>query len=310
MASTGSPQPSRNGAAGKIRTFAELVKFEHSIFALPFAYLGMFLAARGWPSLRVFIWVTVAMIGARTAAMALNRLIDAAIDARNPRTAGRHLPAGLVGRGEVMGLALASLALLGLAAWQLNPLTLALFPLAVLNLVIYSYTKRWTWLCHLVLGLADGWAPFGGYIAVTGKIDGLALLLGAIVALWVGAFDIIYATQDYDFDRQHGIHSIPARFGLRAGLLTARLVHAFVVVLALWAGYMAGFLHGFNPLAWGLPGWLYMGGWLVLAGLLHCEHSIISPTDLSRLDAAFFNVNGYIAVGYFVFTAAAVLVAA
>jgi len=309
MASMGEVRP-RVSPAARIRTYAELVKFEHSIFALPFAYLGTFLASRGWPSPRVFFWVTVAMVGARTAAMALNRLIDAAIDARNPRTAGRHLPAGKVSRQEVLALALVSIAVLGLAAWQLNPLCLALFPLAVFNLVIYSYTKRWTWLCHLILGLADGWAPFGGYIAVTGRIDGLALLLGVIVALWVGAFDIIYATQDYDFDRQEGLHSIPVRFGIPRALLISRLAHALVAVLALWVGHLAGFWPSWNPLAWALPGWLYLGGWLILAGLLHYEHSIISPTDLSRVNTAFFNVNGYIAVGYFLFTAAAVLVAA
>ncbi len=296
--------------ASKVRHFADLVKFEHSIFALPFAYVGTFMASGGWPSLSVFLWVTVAMLGARTAAMALNRLIDAAIDARNPRTASRHIPSGKLSRGEVTALSVVSLAALGVAAWQLNPLCLVLFPLVVFNLVIYSYTKRWTWWCHLVLGLADGWAPFGGYIAVTGRVDGLALLLGLMVALWVGAFDVIYATQDYDFDRENGFHSLPARFGLRAALLAARLTHAAVVLLALGAGYLAGYLYGVNPLAWGLQSWLYLGGWLVMAVLLHYEHAIISPTDLSRLNAAFFNINGYIAVGYFVFTAAAVLVGA
>lgn len=294
--------------AGKVRTFVDLVKFEHSIFALPFAYLGTFLASGGWPSLRVFLWVTVAMLGARTAAMALNRLIDAALDARNPRTAGRHIPAGKLSRNEVAALSAVSLAVLGVAAWQLNPLCLALFPLVVLNLVSYSYTKRWTWWSHLVLGVADGWAPFGGYIAVTGRIDGLALLLGVIVALWIAGFDIIYATQDMEFDRKVGLHSIPARFGLRTALLIARLTHLVVVALALYAGYHAGFI-GLNPLAWGPPGWLYMGGWAVLAGLLHYEHSIISPQDMSRLNVAFFNINGYISVGYFLFVAAATLVA-
>lgn len=297
-----------DGPVAKVRTYAELVKFEHTIFALPFAYLGTFLASRGLPSLRVFIWVTLAMVGARTAAMALNRVIDAAIDAQNPRTAGRHIPAGILGRGEVLALAAAGLALLGVAAWQLNPLCLALFPLVVFNLVIYSYTKRWTWLCHLVLGIADGWAPFGGYIAVTGRVDALALVLGALVALWVAGFDILYAIQDMEFDRRHRLHSIPARFGLRPALAIARYTHLAVVALALLVGYLVGFIH-WNPFAWGAPGWLYMAGWAVLAGLLHYEHHIISPNDLSRLNQAFFNVNGYISVGYFVFSAAAVLLA-
>lgn len=291
---------------GKIRTFAELVKFEHTIFALPFAYLGTFLAAGGWPEPRVLFWVTVAMAGARTGAMALNRLIDAGLDALNPRTAGRHLPAGKVKPAEVLALAVLSLAVLGVAAWQLNPLALKLFPLAVLNLVVYSYTKRFTWLSHLVLGIADGWAPFGGWVAVTGSVHPVAFLLWAIVALWVGAFDILYATQDLEFDRQHGLHSIPVRFGLARALRIARMTHLVVLVLVLWAGYLAG-LVGPDPRFWGLKGWLYMAGWGVMAALLHHEHSIISPDDLSRLDAAFFNVNGYISVSYFLFTAAAVL---
>lgn len=293
----------------KVRTFADLVRFEHTIFALPFAYLGAFLASGGWPTLSDSIWITVAMVGARTAAMALNRLVDAAVDALNPRTAARHIPAGKIGRAEALGLAVASLAVLGVAAWQLNPLCLALFPVVVLVLVAYSYLKRFTWLCHFWLGFADGWAPFGGWIAVTGAFHPLAVWLGVIVALWVGGFDVLYATQDIEFDRRYGVHSIPARFGLRAALRVARYMHLAVVGLALYVGYAAGFWPAANPLAWPPAGWLYLGGWAVLAGLLHYEHSIISPADMSRLDAAFFNVNGYISVGYFLFTAAAAVAA-
>lgn len=292
----------------KVKTFADLVKFEHSIFALPFAYLGMFLAARGWPTWHQFVWITLAMVGARTAAMALNRLIDAALDALNPRTATRHIPAGKVKPGEALALVAGSLALLGVAAWQLSPLALRLFPLVVISLVVYSYLKRFTWLCHFWLGYTDGWAPFGAWVAVANATDPLAWWLGLIVALWVGGFDVLYATQDMEWDRSHGLYSIPARFGLRRSLQIARAMHLAVVALTLYVGFAAGFLSGFNPLAWSPAGWLYLVGWAILAGLLHYEHHIISPEDMSRLDAAFFNVNGYISVAYFVFTAAATVV--
>ncbi|MDI3298027.1 MAG: UbiA-like polyprenyltransferase [Bacillota bacterium] len=293
---------------GRVRTFAELVKFEHSLFALPFAYLGSFLAAGGWPGGRPLLWVTVAMLGARTGAMALNRLIDAPIDARNPRTADRALPAGRLRPSEVLALAAGSFAVLGLAAWQLNRLALELLPLALLTLVVYSYTKRFTWLSHLVLGMADGWAPFGGWVAVAGSVAPLAFLLWALVALWVGAFDILYAAQDLEFDRSHGLHSIPVRFGLRGAFRIARLAHAAVVLLAVAVGYAAGLL-GPGPAVAGAGGRLYLAGVAAMAALLAYEHAIVSPDDLSRLDAAFFTVNGWISVTYFLFTAAAVLVA-
>lgn len=281
----------------KVRTFAELVKFEHTIFALPFAYVGAFVAARGWPRPEHLLWITVAMVGARTAAMGLNRLIDRAVDAANPRTAARHLPRGEVSVSEVLALSVLSFAVLLLAAWQLNPLCLALFPVVVAVLVIYSYTKRFTWLCHLWLGFALAWAPFGAWIAVTGQVQFGAVLLGVAVALWVAGFDVIYATQDIEFDRSHALHSIPARFGLARALLIARLMHLAVVALLLLAWFVLDL------------GWLYLIGWAGVAILLHYEHSIISPRDMSRLGAAFFNVNGYISLLYFVFTAAATVVA-
>lgn len=298
-----------SGALSKVRTYADLVKFEHTIFALPLAYVGMFLAAGGWPTWGKFVWITVAMVGARTAAMSLNRLVDAAVDAVNPRTATRHIPMGTVGRVEATVLAVASLAVLGVAAWQLNPLCLQLFPLVVVTLVLYSYTKRFTWTCHFWLGFADGWAPFGAFIAVTGVIEPLAWLLMAIVTLWIGGFDVLYATQDLDFDRRHGIHSIPARFGLAAALKVARLMHLGVVALIGITGWAAGLIGPTNPLIWGPAGWLYATGWVVVAALLHYEHSLLRPDDLSRLDRAFFQINSWVSVAFFIFTAAATVVA-
>lgn len=282
----------------KLRTWLELVKFEHTIFALPFAYVGAFLAGRGWPTWHQVLWITIAMIGARTAAMAVNRLVDRRLDAANPRTANRHLPTGKASPAEVTGLVIASLVLLGVSAWQLNPLCMALFPLAVLMLVLYSFTKRWTWLCHLFLGLTDAWAPFGGWIAVSGKVEWGALLLALAVALWIGGFDILYALQDLDFDREHHVYSIPARFGVRSAMRQSRVWHAMVVLLLALLGYQ---LH---------LNWVYWIGWLGVAVILHFEHQMVKPNDLSRLPIAFFNMNSYMSVIYFVFTAAAVLVRA
>lgn len=291
----------------KVKTFAELVRFEHTIFNLPFAFLGAFVAARGWPTLAQVIWITVAMVGARTAAMAMNRLFDAEIDAKTPRTRTRHIPAGLVARKDVWVLIALSLALLLLAAFNLNDLCVKLFPLAVLTVGIYSFTKRFTWLCHVWLGLSVAWAPFGAYIAVAGKIGWESLLLVAIITLWNAGFDVLYATQDMEADVVNGVNSIPARFGLRKSLIIARALHGVVVLLALWFGYAMGVVTGFNPLLWTAAGWAYMAGWSVVAVLLHYEHSILSPHDMSRLNAAFFNVNGYVSVAYFLFTAAALV---
>lgn len=284
-------------ALGKAPVLLENVKFEHSIFALPFAYLGMVLAARGLPTLHQFLWITVAMVGARTLAMSTNRLADWAEDARNPRTAGRPLPRGLLGPWEVAAFGVASLALLTLAAWQLNTLTLQLLPLAVVILVGYNLTKRFTWMCHFILGLADGGAPFGGWIAVTGTLSWEPVLLCLAVAFWVSGFDLIYACQDVDFDRANGLHSIPARFGIAAALTQARLWHLATILLLALVGVMAG-------LAW--PYWL---GLAAAAALLAYEHRLVSPGDLSRLDAAFFNVNGYVAVVVFTATALSIYLA-
>lgn len=291
----------------KVKTFAELVRFEHTIFNLPFAYLGAFLAAGGWPAWTDVLWITVAMAGARTAAMAMNRLFDAEIDAKTPRTKTRHIPAGLVAKSEVWGLIAVSLALLLLAAINLDPLCVILFPFAVLTVAIYSFTKRFTWLCHVWLGLSVSWAPFGAYVAVKGAIGLDVLLLVACITLWNAGFDVLYATQDMEADKVNGVYSIPARFGLRRSLQIARGFHLALVALVLFFGLYTGMVNGFNPLAWSTAAWTYMAGWALVAGLLHYEHHIISPEDMSRLNAAFFNVNGYVSVAFFFFTAAAIV---
>jgi len=251
----------------------DAIKFEHTVFALPFAYIAMVLAARGWPGWWTILWVTAAMVGARTCAMATNRVVDRVIDARNPRTAGRHLPRGILGATEMKLLAAAGATLMFVSAWMLNPLCLALSPLALLFLVGYSYTKRFTWTSHWILGFTDGIAAAGGWIAVRGQFDGPALVLWLALTVWIAGFDVIYACQDVDFDRAHRLYSVPARFGLTTALWIARVNHLLTAL-----------------------GPLYWVGWLVVVGLLIYEHSLVSPRDLSRLDMAFFNVNGYIAV--------------
>ncbi len=274
----------------RVALYLEAVKFEHTIFALPFAYLGMALAAGGLPTLAQFWWVTLAMAGARTLAMAANRLIDWRLDALNPRTAGRALPRGLLSTVDMVGLCLISFLVLALAAWQLNELCLQLLPAAVVVLVGYPYTKRFTWLSHWILGLADGLAPVGGWIAVSGQLAWQPLVLGLAVGIWIAGFDLIYACQDVHFDRAHGLCSVPARFGIAAALRLSAASHAATVVLLGLLGYALGL---------GFPFWL---GLAAAAALLVYEHRLVRPDDLSRLDVAFFNVNGYIAVIVFVGT--------
>lgn len=218
-------------ASGRWRNYLELVKFEHTLFALPFAYVGMLLAERGWPGWSVFFWITVAMVGARTASMALNRVIDAEIDARNPRTQNREIPRGAVSKRNAVALALAGFFCLTLAALELNVLTAALLPVAVFFLTFYPYTKRFTYLCHLWLGLTIGAAAAGGWIAVTGSFTLATWCLWLAVAAWIAGFDIIYALLDYDFDKAHGVQSIPVAFGRRRALLISRGLHVFTFVL-------------------------------------------------------------------------------
>ncbi|MBI3105932.1 MAG: UbiA family prenyltransferase [Candidatus Rokubacteria bacterium] len=267
-----------------VRHFLDAIKFEHTVFALPFAYVAMVLAADGWPGWRVLVWVTLAMAGARTLAMSVNRLADRWIDARNPRTRARHLPSGLLGPRQVGAAAILSGALLLVSAAKLNPLCLALSPLAVLFLVGYSYTKRFTWLSHWILGFTDGIAAAGGWIAVRETFDPPVFLLWGALTVWISGFDLLYACQDVDVDRAEGLHSVPARFGVAAALHAAKACHVLTVGAFAALGAVMGL------------GVLYWVGVLVVAGLLVYEHSLVSPTDLSRLDMAFFNVNGYISV--------------
>jgi 4-hydroxybenzoate polyprenyltransferase len=269
---------------GYSRRFASLVKIEHTVFALPFAYVGSLLAVDGVPGAGELVWVTVAMVGARSLAMGLNRLIDAGIDARNPRTAGRELPSGALLPWQVLAFCAGSLAVFLLAVWQLEPIVRWLWPIPVAGFVLYPYLKRWTWLSHLWLGAVDGLAPVGGWVAVTGELPLEAWLLGGAVACWVAGFDLFYALLDVDFDRAAGLHSWATRFGERGVFAGARFLHAVTVGLLAPAG--AGLDVGIA----------YWAGVAAVAGLLLYEHLLIRPGDLRRLDAAFFTVNGVISV--------------
>ena len=268
-----------------VRIFLEMVRFEHTIFALPFAYLGMVLAAPGWPGWHTFIWITVAMAAARTFAFAINRLVDRHYDAANPRTQGRALPQKRISPQTVAGLGVVALALFVLAAWQLNPFVLALLPGAVLFLVGYSYTKRFTWTSHWILGFTDGMAVPGAWAAVTASLAHPApWLLWLTVTTWMAGFDIIYACQDTEFDRAAKLRSVPARFGNATALRWAKINHVIAVLALAAAGWSL-------RLSW--PFWL---GTLAVAALLWYENSLVKPDDLSRVNVAFFNVNGYISV--------------
>lgn len=286
----------------RLKTFLDMVRFEHTIFALPFAYMGMVVAWGDWQNANWwdFIWITVAMFAARTSAMALNRYIDRRIDALNPRTAGRPIQAGTIDKTSVLALAILSLLLLAFSAWMLDPLALILSPFAVIFLVGYSYTKRFTWLSHYILGFTDGLAPMGAWIAVTGSIftadDLPAWIMLAAVTAWIGGFDIYYACQDVDFDRQHGLHSIPARFGISRGLQAAGASHIVTIGLMFALGFAASL------------SWPYWFGVAAMAALLAYEHLLVRPDDLSNLNLAFFNINGYISIIIFVATAVAVFI--
>ncbi|GED30854.1 UbiA-like polyprenyltransferase [Brevibacillus centrosporus] len=278
----------------KLKIILEMIKFEHSLFALPFAFMGAVLGniviEKAWPTWMEIFWVTVAMVGARSAAMSLNRVIDRLIDAKNPRTANRAIPAGLISIVEVTLFIVVSFAVLFIAAFQLNDLAVKLLPLAVFVLVLYSYTKRFTWLCHFVLGVAIGFGPLGGWVATTGQVDGIGLLLFASVLFWTAGFDIIYACQDSEFDRKEGLFSMPSRFGVANALMVARICHVITFV-GLMSLYVVADLS-----IWFLIGVLISGAILIY------EHSLVKPTDLSKLDVAFFNMNGILSVVMFAFT--------
>ena len=270
---------------------ARLVRLEHTVFALPFAYVGALLAVDRWPGLEAIGWITVAMVGARTLAMGLNRLVDAELDARNPRTATRELPSGALTRLQVTALCLLSLVVYLVAVFQLNPLVRWLWPIPVVLFVVYPYLKRATWLCHLWLGASLGLAPVGGWVALTGDLPWQAWALGGAVGLWVAGFDLFYSLFDRDHDLAAGLHSWATRFGIRGVFVGAAAMHAGTVALLVATGL------GLDVGVWY---WLGVG---VVAALLAYEHSIVRPDDLRRLDAAFFTVNGVLSIAFFAFVA-------
>lgn len=274
----------------KIRIFFEMIKFEHTLFALPFAYVGALITEMKIPAVHDIIWITLAMVGARTAAMSLNRIIDRRIDVRNPRTAGRALPKGLLKVTEVWVYVFLSFALLLYSANQLSPLAFRLFPVAVLVLLTYSFTKRFSWACHLFLGTALGLAPLGSWIAITNRFDLAPVLLSIGVIFWVAGFDIIYACDDYEFDRKEGLYSIPARFGIKNALIISTVFHVIAAVFILAAGLVLQL------------GVFYMVGVLVAVVILFYQHTLVRPDDLSKAGIAFFNLNGILSIVVFAFT--------
>jgi 4-hydroxybenzoate polyprenyltransferase len=290
---------STSAPLAKFRDLLEMIKFSHTVFAFPFALMGALLAglkSGAPPSWAQIGWICLAMVGARSAAMGLNRLLDARIDAQNPRTASRHIPAGRISLAEAWAFVAGSTALLLLAAWMLNPLCFFLAPVALGLFVLYAYCKRFTALAHVVLGVCLAGAPIGAWIALRGDLQWPILALGLAVLFWVAGFDIFYALQDLDFDRSAGLHSIPVKLGEKHAILLAKIFHGVMVALLL-------------TLPLGLPlSWLYYAGIAVISGLIAYEHQLVKPGDLSKLDAAFFNMNGYISVTIFLFTLADVLV--
>lgn len=277
-------------AKNKVILYLKMIKISHSVFALPFAFTGAILAASGFPSLSQIFWVTVAMVGARSGAMGLNRIIDRKIDALNPRTASREIPSGKIKITDAAVFTFISLIVFVVAAYSLNPLCLKLSPVAIAVLFVYSYTKRFTWLSHIVLGIAISAAPLGAWIAVRGTFDWEIMPLCIAVVFWLAGFDMLYALQDIEFDKGHGLHSIPQRFGVKQALILSRISH-FIT----WS------LLGANGIIFNL-GIVYWIGIFLVAGLLIYEHSLVKPGDLSKLDMAFFNMNGYISIAVFVFT--------
>ncbi len=274
----------------KLKIILEMIKFEHTIFALPFAFTGALLAAKGLPAGRQALWITVAMIGARSAAMGFNRWADRVFDAGNPRTKLRALPRGLVTPLQVMVFTVGASAVLLVAAYMLNPLSFYLSPAALAIVFFYSYTKRFTFLSHAFLGLAISLAPIGAWVAITGRIEGAALVLGAAVLFWLLGFDVLYALQDREFDVKAGLHSIPQRFGVRRSLWISRASHAVTMAALVWLGLLCSL------------GLLYYSGVVLAFCLIVYEHTLVKENDLSKLDMAFFNMNGYISVTIFIFT--------
>ncbi|WP_461204970.1 UbiA-like polyprenyltransferase [Clostridium sp. DL1XJH146] len=268
-----------NKVSDKIRTYGELVMFSHTLFSLPFALIGMFWAANGLPSFGTIFWILVALTGARNGANALNRWVDKDIDKKNPRTADRHMPRGAVNSYEVWGIVLFCFAIFIFAAYKLNPLCFMLTPVALFLFVIYSYTKRFTWACHIILGIACAGAPVGAWFAVTGKVAFTPFILGAVVALWVAGFDIIYGTQDIEFDRNNGLFSIPAYFGLKGALLISSAFHFIMVALLIGLYFIMNL------------SWVYLVGIFIASILLAIEHYIVSPSNRKKMKIASYGIN-------------------
>jgi len=285
----------RNTDLGKIRVYLEMIKFQHSIFALPFAYLGAFLAEMKVPTFRALLWITLAMAGARSFAMSMNRLIDAELDRRNPRTADRALPKGLLSVSHVLIFSVISFGIFLVAVYNLAPICRYLWPAVIIPFVLYPYTKRFTWFSHVVLGFCLGLAPVGAWIAVTNSVSPEIFLIGGAVLFWVAGFDIFYAIQDIDFDRKHGLYSFPARFGIQPSLFITKVMHITAILLLSWAGLGLGL------------GFFYFSGVVVAAVLLAYENSIVKTHDLTRLNVAFFTMNGVISIILFCFVAIEVI---
>lgn len=278
-----------NKAIEKLHDYGILVMFSHTIFSLSFALISMLLASNGLPSPYTIFWILIAFLGARTGANAINRVIDAEIDAKNPRTASRQLPQGLLKKKEVLAFVIICFLVMVVAAAMLNPLCLILSPIALFLMVIYSYTKRFTWTCHLVLGITSAAAPVGAWLAVTGKITWLPLFIGAANTLWVAGFDIIYGAQDYDFDTANGIHSIPARFGVRNALYISTLFHGMTLILLIIVGILSSQL-----------GIIYYIGLSIISILFVAEHMMVSPHNLNNVKIASYGINQIISVVFLV----------
>lgn len=276
--------------AEKIVLYLRMIKFPHSVFALPFAFTGAIIASEGVPPLRKIIWITLAMVGARSGAMGLNRIIDRKIDRENPRTKNREIPMGLIKLPEAVLFTIVSFGLFILAAYMLNPLCLKLSPVAIIVLFVYSYTKRFTCATHFVLGLSLSAAPIGAWIAIKGSFDPEIIPMGIAVIFWLAGFDTLYALQDIEFDKSYGIYSIPQKFGIKNALILARLFHLVTFILLITNGILFKL------------GIFYWIGMIIVAGLFIYEHSLVKEHDLSRLDIAFFNMNGYISITVFIFT--------
>lgn len=279
-----------SSVTGKIVLYLRMIKFPHSVFALPFAFTGAVMAAGGIPPPGKIFWITLAMVGARSGAMGFNRIIDREIDRANPRTRNRELPMGIIMVSEAVLFTIISFAVLILSAFMLNPLCLKLSPIAIGVLFLYSYTKRFTWATHFILGLSLSAAPMGAWIAVRGTFDAEILPITVAVIFWLAGFDTLYALQDIEFDKSYGLSSIPKRFGIKKALFFARTFHLVSFLLLLLSGLLFKL---------GIVYWL---GMMIVAGLLIYEHSLVKEDDLSKLDIAFFNMNGYISLTVFVFT--------